>query len=121
MKWNKIFMIGFVLAAVSCKKGSEDVTPPTINIISPTSNSVWEEKDSVYFDIIIEDEDLHEYQVTVYREDDVEYDFKTHTHDQSVHFKRSWKPTEDGDLELVVKASDHNGNADEKSVSFIVK
>lgn len=109
----------FVLA-IACKKGEEDVTPPTIKINSPVHGSVWSVKDSVYLDIYIEDEDLHEYQISILKAGMVEYDFKTHTHDQVIHHKKSWFPTEDGDLDLVVKASDHNGNADQKSITFKV-
>lgn len=121
MKRNKWMILAIVFLAIACKKGEEDVTAPIIKINSPTNGSVWSENDSIYLDIYIEDEDLHEYQISILKENQGEYDFKTHTHDQVISYKKSWYPTEDGDLQLVVKASDHNGNADQKAVSFKVK
>lgn len=119
---KKLLFAMLVFATVSCKKeAEEDVTPPSIQIISPENISEWNREDSVLIDILIEDADLHEYQITITKDDEQSYEFKAHTHQKSVKFQRSWYPFFKGIHTLTVKASDHNGNKDSKEILFTVK
>lgn len=121
MKRNKWMLIAFLFLAIACKKGEEDVTPPQIAILSPESNSEWLRGDSLMINVLIEDEDLHEYYISISNIENISYEFKTHTHEQKINYKRAWVLDFKGDYILRIKASDHNGNSAQDSVLFKVR
>lgn len=121
MKKNIFLLMGCMILALACKKGEEDSESPFIHIQSPVSGSEWNQSDSVFIKVVIEDPDLHEYQISIVYGSELSYDFKTHTHDTKVEFVRSWYPDHKGEHLMRVQAADHSGNKDAKEVSFNIQ
>lgn len=116
---KSIFFIFLAIAAISCNKKT-DTDLPVITIISPASGQMFSIGDSATISFTITDADLHEFGYAIVNTDtDVTlFEDSPHTHG-NVSFNQKFKlPGAATQLELVVEAEDHNGNSNEKSVSF---
>lgn len=99
----------------SCKKAKDDVSSPIVNILSPLNESQHAASDSLLLHVLVEDEDLHDFRVTVrlYVNDELcctAFDIKRHSHDNVVEYKRFLEPQAAGRYNISVYAIDHNGN-----------
>lgn len=115
---KSIIPLSFLFALLifsSCKKAKDDVTNPEISILSPLKESQHAASDSLLLHILVEDEDLHDYRVTVrlYVDDELcctSFDIKRHSHEKVVEYKRMLEPQAAGRYNISVYAIDHNGN-----------
>jgi hypothetical protein len=99
----------------SCTKAKDDVSNPVISILSPSRESQHAASDSLHLHILIEDEDLHDFRVTVRSYVNGElcctsFDIKRHAHDKVVEYERMLDPQVAGRYNISVYAIDHNGN-----------
>jgi len=99
----------------ACKKASDDITSPIVTILSPVEDARQASSDSMLVHVLVEDEDLHDYRVTIKYYEGAALcctvlDFKRHSHDKLVEYRRMMAPQMAGRYNIAVYAIDHNGN-----------
>jgi hypothetical protein len=116
---SSFFLLG------SCKKAKEDVLSPVVQVLSPLKDSQHAAADSLLIHVIVEDEDLHDYRITIRYYVGTElcctnFDFKKHTHEKVAEYKRMLAPQATGTYNIAVEAADHNGNTTKVDHDFEV-
>jgi hypothetical protein len=116
--------VALSLAAIACKKET-DTESPVITINRPVQNETFASNE-VIISFKAEDADLHEVGFTLRNavNDSLLYELPMeHSHDNPFVFDKtlSIDLQKETDVILEVSASDHNGNADKKSVSFAIR
>lgn len=121
-----LIAIGMLTGIASCKKES-DTEKPVIAIDEPTANDTisLSSSDSVHVEFTASDnEELHEVSVSVTNSAGTSFLSDTEDVDKSVYaYHKHFLPTgitSPTPFTLTVAASDHSGNEESKTVTFIV-
>jgi hypothetical protein len=126
---KSIFFSVFLLSIVffgACKKATDDIASPVVTILSPLQDTQHSSADSLLLHVVVEDEDLHDYRVTVRYYVDGElcctsFDIKRHDHEKVVEYRRMLAPQTVGQYNMAVYAVDHNGNETTVAHNYEVK
>jgi hypothetical protein len=127
MKSKLLLSFALVIIGLSaCKKAKDDVSSPVITIRSPLKDTGYSAEDSLFVDVVVEDEDLHDFRLTIRKYNDTGWcctvlDIKRHSHDQLVTYQRRLAPQEPGLYNISVSAIDHNGNDSSLGHDFTVE
>jgi len=115
-----------VLSFTSCDSdddGHHTGESPKIEILSPQNNASFDHGDTVFIEIMIEHHtELHNHlvQLTDKSHDEVIWEEKGHSHQQSLHITGYFvnEVQHATDFELKATANDHHGRESTASVSF---
>jgi len=114
---------------MACDK-EDDVNPaggPTIEVSSPSDDATYTSGDTLRLRGTISDPDeLHEYEIKLVCKkatgDSLHYQFSEHKHAKSVNIDRDIRlmVMEHSDMELIIKASNHDGKVSQKVIHLHV-
>lgn len=116
-----------LLSACAKHDHVSDHSETSINIRKPASEQVFSETDTIWPEVLFQNEDeLHEYRIVVKNttENKDVFVYNGHSHDKEALFSGTSflaDVQQDSRLTLTAEAMDHNGTATSKSVTFTVK
>lgn len=119
-------LLGLALGLMSCRTaGVEDIEAPAVQIVSPASATTFTSGDTIFYHIILSDNDqLHDVLLSVYETDSgyLRWTKVEHPHTDTMTFSGdfSLEAKEKLNVTLRVEASDHHENLVTHEIPFSI-
>ena len=124
---NKLVYILLPLVLLACNKDEKDTQAPEVIIVNPIANVIYKSGDTVFIKGTVTDEELHELNIQVTKENDTLVLF---TANPMVHEKQSYNMNEmwvvpalkdSMAVILSVEAHDHHEHSTKENVKYFIK